>query len=104
MLLEKWALGVFGEDAGKKIVEFYQEIEEEHNKVVARTVPDAMKPWITLPLLHKMQAKLAEARSLTNDPAALRRIDLLELVAVNSVTDRIVPEAKGSLRDPLDYL
>ena len=104
MLLEKWALGVFGEDAGKKIVEFYQEIEEEHNKVVARTVPDAMKPWITLPLLHKMQAKLAEARSLTNDPAVLRRIELLELVAVNSVTDRIVPEAKGSLRDPLDSL
>ena len=51
-----------------------------------------------------MQAKLAEARSLTRDPAALRRIELLELVAVNSATDKIVPEAKGSLRDPLDYL
>lgn len=104
-LLEKWAHGVFGKAAGEKIAEFYRMVEEEHGKLVARMTPDAMKNWITLPLLHKMQALLAEARTLAaGNSSALRRIDLLELVALHAVTEKVIPEAGKSRQDPLDFL
>lgn len=103
LLLKKWAEGVFG-PAAEKIVEFYNMVEEEHNKLVAEMIPSAMKNWITLPLLYKMQKILAEAREYTKDPSQLRRIDLLELVAVNSVTDKVIAETKSSERDPMDSM
>ena len=101
---EVWAKGVFG-SASDAIVDFYDCLQEEHDKILLTCKPAAMKPWITIPLLHKLQEILAKARGSAESNAVLKRVDLLEQLAANGSAAKIIEESEEKSRhDPLNRL
>jgi len=87
-LEQKWAKGVFC-DAAEDILYFYHVLKQAHEKESKKGLAQRL-PWISLDLLHDVQKVLLSARSKTEDPAVLRRINLLEMVAAQGCTDIVM--------------
>jgi len=78
-LEETWAKGVFANSA-PEILEFYNALKQAHKKESKKGLL-ARESWISLDLLHNLQEILDRARSKTENPQILNRINLLEQVA-----------------------
>ncbi len=94
-----WARGVFGSAAGE-VMEFFDTLRADHADEAVKGL-HRMRPWIKLDLLRKLQQILAGARKTADNPAAMRRIDLLEQVAANASTNKMYRD-KAVRGDPLD--
>lgn len=86
-----WAKGVF-DNAAEDILDFYHKLKLEHEKEIKNGLLTRAS-WISLDLLHRLQKSLASARRKESAPAVIQRIDILERVACQGCTERVLRKA-----------